>query len=149
MFLCCTMKELKIFTDGSVYKNNGGWGAVVVYNATTSVLLSGREENTTNNRMELLAAVNALQSVDTNLPLRIHSDATYLVDGVNRYLSGWKADNWTRGGRKLENADLWKEIYYLQMDYKSVKWQWVRSHSGIQHNEMAHKLAHIQSHLET
>lgn len=131
-----------IYTDGACRGNPGpgGWGAVLIKGAKRKELCGG-EPDTTNNRMELAAAINALRALKRPCRVFLHSDSSYLIDGASRWLPGWKSRGWRRASSKrVENADLWQEIDQL-LTVHDVQWQWVRGHAGNPGNERADQLA--------
>lgn len=133
---------VEIYTDGACRGNPGpgGWGAVLVYRGKEKEL-SGAEEHTTNNRMELTAAIEALAAVKRDCPIRLVTDSRYLMDGVKCWLPRWKDNQWLNAKRKpVENQDLWVRLDALVSNL-DVDWRWVRGHSGHPGNERADGLA--------
>ena len=133
---------IKIYTDGACSGNPGpgGWG-VFIENSGNVIELSGREENTTNNRMELKAVIEALKFFTTNSKLTIHTDSKYVMDGASRWIINWKKNNWKTAQKKdVKNKDLWIELDNL-LNYHDVSWVWVKGHDGIYGNERADYLA--------
>ncbi len=131
------MKQVEIYTDGACRGNPGpgGWGAILVYGDKEKEL-SGGEKETTNNRMELLAAIEGLKALKEPCRITLTSDSKYLVDGVTQWLEGWKS----RGYAKVKNPDLWKALDALLQIHK-VEFVWVRGHMGHPYNERCDKLA--------
>lgn len=132
------MKQVELYTDGACRGNPGpgGWGAILVYHGYEKEL-SGGEVETTNNRMELLAAIRGLEALKEPCHVTLTSDSTYLVDGVTK---GW-LDNWrSKGWRKIKNPDLWQRIDEL-LSMHEVEFVWVRGHDGHPYNERCDKLA--------
>lgn len=139
---------VEIFTDGACKGNPGvgGWGALLEYKGSAWELFGG-EERTTNNRMELLAAIRALQAL-ASLPLpkgtckiRLHTDSQYLQKGISEWIHGWKKKGWRTADRKpVKNEELWKELDALSQQYQ-IEWFWVRGHMGHDGNERADELA--------
>lgn len=132
------MKEVEIYTDGACRGNPGpgGWGAILVYNGQEKEL-SGGDPLTTNNRMELLAAISALEALKEPCAVTLTSDSKYLVDGVSLgWLEGWRA----RGWKKVKNPELWQRLDELLHRHK-VAFVWVRGHDGHPYNERCDKLA--------
>jgi ribonuclease HI len=124
----------------------GGWAYVMHEDGLASrVQRSGGLQNTTNNRAELWAVINALESIEEPSSVRLHTDSKYVFDGITKYLPGWILHGWTSssGGRRqpLKNADLWKRLR-IQLQRHAVVLKWVRSHSGITGNELCDRLAH-------
>ena len=133
---------IKIYTDGACSGNPGpgGWG-VFIENSGNVTELSGRDENTTNNRMELKAVIEALKFFTINSELTIHTDSKYVMDGASRWIINWKKNNWKTAQKKdVKNKDLWIELDNL-LNYHDVSWVWVKGHDGIYGNERADYLA--------
>ena len=133
---------IKIYTDGACSGNPGpgGWG-VFIENSGNVTELSGRDENTTNNRMELKAVIEALKFFTINRKLTIHTDSKYVMDGASRWIINWKKNNWKTAQKKeVKNKDLWIELDNL-LNYHDVSWVWVKGHDGIYGNERADYLA--------
>lgn len=136
--------KLIIYTDGACSGNPGpgGWGALLVYGSREKELWGGEEE-TTNNRMELMAAIKALESLKTdyNGQIELWTDSKYLKDGITSWIHGWKKRGWRKADKKpVMNADLWKTLDALTRD-KSIDWKWVKGHDGHTGNERADELA--------
>ncbi len=134
-----------IYTDGGADPNPGpgGWGAILVHDATGYVKeLSGGEVNTTNNRMELTAAIRALEALRRPCEVRLVTDSEYLRLGITQWIKEWIKNGWVRGRRKeaVENVDLWKRLYELTQQHH-IEWKWVRGHAGTPYNERADALA--------
>lgn len=140
------MNEVTIYTDGGCSGNPGpgGWGVVVIYNNQAREL-SGGEKNTTNNRMELTAAINALSVVKNtpefkNLPVTVNIDSQYVKNGITVWIKNWKLKNWRTADKKpVKNQDLWILLDELNSSL-NVKWNWVKGHAGIQYNEICDQL---------
>lgn len=132
-------KFLEIYTDGACSGNPGpgGWGAVLLWDKHIKEI-SGFEENTTNNRMELLAAIEALKQIKKDVHIKLYTDSQYLKRGMTEWLKLWLHNNWNRG--KVKNVDLWKQLAELDNNLK-VQWCWVKGHSGNVYNEQADVLA--------
>lgn len=137
------MKKVDIYTDGACRGNpgKGGWGAVLVYNGREKEL-SGGERDTTNNRMELTAAIKALRQLREPCEVTLTSDSKYLTDAIlKRWVYSWKAKNWKKSdGSKALNIDLWEELLPLLETHK-VTFVWVKGHDGHPYNERCDKLA--------
>ncbi|CAO5680827.1 MAG: Ribonuclease HI [Holosporales bacterium] len=137
---------ITIYTDGACSKNPGpgGWGAVLVLDEKTSFELSGKEAQTTNNRMEMMAAVEALLTVQKHRPslnIKLYTDSKYVKDGITAWIKKWSQNNWqTATGTLVKNKDLWESLDTLNKTLK-VEWQWVKGHSGEHYNEIADTLA--------
>lgn len=143
------MKEVKIYTDGACSKNPGpgGWGAVLVYNGREKELCGG-EEVTTNNRMELLGAISALETLKEPCRVELTSDSKYLVDAIEKgWLENWIKKNWKKSdGKAVLNPDLWQRLL-VQLERHEVKFVWIKGHDGHEYNERCDKMAVEQSHL--
>ena len=132
-----------IYTDGACSGNPGpgGWGAVIFDNDNKQKNISGREENTTNNRMELSAAIMALQEVNTNSEITIYTDSTYVKNGITEWIKKWKVNNWRSSNKKpVKNKDLWVELDEA-VGSRKIHWEWVKGHAGNEGNEKADELA--------
>ena len=132
-----------IYTDGACSGNPGigGWGAVILGLSTKPILLNGGEDNTTNNRMELSAAINALSYFEDKKNLEIYTDSKYLKDGIETWIHKWKINNWKTTAKKLvKNKDLWLKLDE-EISRHNVKWNWVKGHAENQYNEQADALA--------
>ncbi len=136
------MKHVEIYTDGACSGNPGpgGWGAILLFNGTRKEL-SGGEKLTTNNRMELMAAIAALEALKRHCEVHLHTDSLYLKDGMTKWLEGWKKKGWKTADRKpVKNIDLWQRLDEARAQHK-VSWRWVRGHNGHELNEAADALA--------
>lgn len=138
------MKEVDIYTDGACSGNpgKGGWGAILLYKGKEKVL-SGFEDNTTNNRMELLAAIKGLEALKEKCRVKLYSDSAYLVNAFTEgWLESWIKNGWARGkGREeLKNLDLWQRLYSLTQQH-SIQWIKVKGHSDNEYNNRCDKLA--------
>ena len=134
--------KLTLFTDGACLNNPGpgGW-AVLIEGVHESTVLSGGCANTTNNRMELLAVIKGLESLNTQANLSIFSDSKYVIDGVTKYLPKWRANGWKRSQRKpVKNLELWQQLDELIAKHR-ISWHWVLAHSGVPQNEFVDTLA--------
>jgi ribonuclease HI len=134
---------VEIYTDGACSGNPGpgGWGAVLRYRGQVKELHGGDPGPTTNNRMELMAAIQALESLTRQVPVRLHTDSTYLRNGVSKWLPGWKRNGWLTAARQpVKNADLWQRLDAVVRRH-DVEWRWVKGHAGNQGNERADALA--------
>ena len=138
------MKSVEIFTDGACRGNPGpgGWGALLCYNGTEKRLY-GAEAHTTNNRMELLAAIRGLEAVSETCQIDLTSDSQYVRKGITEWLQGWKAKGWKTAAKKpVKNKDLW-QLLDAQAQRHQVNWHWVKGHSGHRENEIADELANL------
>lgn len=137
------MKHVDIYTDGACRGNpgKGGWGAILVYNGREKEL-SGGEPETTNNRMELTAAISALSSLKEPCEVTLYSDSKYLIDAVTKgWARSWKAKGWKKADRSPAlNPDLWEEVLRL-VDIHEVTFIWVKGHDGHEYNERCDRLA--------
>ncbi len=137
------VERCEVYTDGSCDPNPGpgGWAFVVLVDAKVVHEERGTEEGTTNNRMELTAAIKALEFVPPAVAVSIHSDAKYLRDGISSWVPRWRANGWkTSVGSPVQNKDLWERLASLAAG-RRVEWSWVRGHDGHKHNELADELA--------
>ncbi|PWJ19130.1 ribonuclease HI [Jannaschia seohaensis] len=141
------MAELFAYTDGACSGNPGpgGWGALLVAREGDAVLkereLKGGEANTTNNRMELLAAIHALEALERPSRLTVVTDSAYVKGGITAWLHGWKRNGWKTSTRKpVKNEDLWRRLDAAQARH-DVVWEWVKGHAGHPENERADELA--------
>lgn len=133
---------VEIFTDGACRGNPGpgGWGVLMRYRGHEKTLYGG-ESHTTNNRMELMAAIKALEALKRPSRVRLTTDSKYVKKGIVEWISAWKKRGWKTAGRKaVKNADLWRELDALASRH-DIEWCWVRGHSGHSENEMADALA--------
>lgn len=141
------MTKIEIFTDGACSGNPGagGWGAILRYGETEKEL-SGGEAETTNNRMELTAVIEALKALKRECEITLYTDSRYVMDGVNEWLPNWKRNDWRTTNKKsaVKNIDLWQELDQLLPKHK-IKWVWVKGHNGHPENERVDKLARAQS----
>lgn len=137
--------EILIHTDGACSGNPGpgGWGAILEWKGHRKEL-SGAEPETTNNRMELLAAIRALQAIrGKGKPVRLVTDSIYVRDGVTKWIHGWKRNGWKTAAKKpVKNDDLWKELDEAAKRH-DVTWEWVKGHSGHPENDRADELARL------
>jgi ribonuclease HI len=131
-----------IFTDGACSGNPGpgGWGALLRYGEVEKEL-SGGEAATTNNRMELMGAISALEALKRPTRVRLHTDSTYVRDGITRWLAGWKAKGWLTADRKpVKNRDLWERLEAAARQH-DIEWIWVKGHSNHPENDRVDQLA--------
>jgi len=136
------MKHVEIFTDGACKGNpgKGGWGAVMRMGHHEKEL-SGGERDTTNNRMELMAAIQALNALKEPCRVTLHSDSKYVLDGITKWVFGWQKNGWKTADRKpVKNGDLWIALVDAVKPHR-VEWVWVKGHDGHPENERADKLA--------
>ena len=136
------MKRVDLFTDGACSGNPGpgGWGAILRYGGYEKEL-NGGVSATTNNRMELQAVIEGLSALKGRCHVTVHTDSKYVMDGVTKYLGGWKAKGWKTADRKdVKNIDLWLMLDSL-LPLHLVEWTWVKGHNGHPENERADALA--------
>jgi ribonuclease HI len=134
--------KVVIFTDGACSGNPGpgGWGAVLFYGDKEKELCGG-EADTTNNRMELMAAIQALETLKRPCKVELHTDSQYVKNGITEWMRGWKARGWKTADKKpVKNEDLWKRLDEARLRHE-VDWRWVKGHNGHEHNERADGLA--------
>lgn len=132
-----------IYTDGACSGNPGpgGWGAVLRYGGREKEIRGGEATATTNNRMELMAAIQALESLTRPVEVRVHTDSTYVRDGITKWLPNWKRNGWqTAAKQPVKNADLWQRLAAAAGRHQ-VRWHWVKGHAGHPENERADRLA--------
>jgi len=141
------MPDLYAYTDGACSGNPGpgGWGAVLIARDGETVLkereLNGGEAHTTNNKMELMAAIAALEALERPSTLTIVTDSAYVKDGISSWIHGWKKRGWkTAGNKPVKNEDLWKRLDAATQRH-NVTWEWVKGHAGHPENERADELA--------
>lgn len=141
------MVNLTAYTDGACSGNPGpgGWGALLIARDGDTVLrereLKGGEAETTNNRMELLAAITALETLSRASEITVVTDSAYVKDGVTKWIFGWKKNGWKTAAKKpVKNEDLWKRLDTAQARH-TVTWEWVKGHAGHPENERADELA--------
>ena len=135
--------KYKIYTDGACSGNPGpgGWGAVILDQDDKQKNISGSEKNTTNNRMELLAAIMSLKKIKTNSEVVIFTDSTYVKNGITEWMKNWKKNGWKNSSKKpVKNKDLWEKLDKL-CETNSVSWKWVKGHSTNEFNNLADELA--------
>ena len=133
---------IKIYTDGSCLSNpgNGGWAAIININGEIKKI-SGNEKNTTNNRMELMAPINALKNINSKDPIEIFTDSKYVKNGITEWINTWVLNNWkTSKKENVKNKDLWLELHKLNQSL-NLKWNWVKAHAGNPLNEEVDMLA--------
>ena len=134
--------RVRIYTDGACSGNPGpgGWGAVLLYNSQRKEICGG-EIDTTNNRMELQATIQALQVLKRRSTVALFTDSRYVTDGITQWIDGWKARGWRTAGKKpVKNMDLW-QLLDAQTSNHDVTWHWVKGHDGDRENERADMLA--------
>lgn len=137
------MQRIEIFTDGACSGNPGagGWGAILRYKDVEKEM-SGGEKETTNNRMEMTAVINALKALKRPCNITIYTDSKYVLEGVNEWLPNWKRNGWKTSNKKsdVKNVDLWQELDSLLHQHE-IRWVWVKGHNGHPENERVDALA--------
>ncbi|EAR08411.1 ribonuclease HI [Reinekea blandensis] len=136
------MKTVTLYTDGGCRGNPGpgGWGAVLIY-GDHEKKLKGSEPETTNNRMELLAAIEGLEALKQAVTVDLYTDSKYVQQGITQWIHNWKKNGWKTAGKKpVKNQDLWQRLDSL-MSKHEVNWHWVKGHAGHKYNEIADELA--------
>lgn len=134
--------SVEIFTDGACSGNPGpgGWGAILRYGGHEKELKGG-EERTTNNRMELMAAISALEALKKPSHVDLHTDSEYVKNGITAWIHNWKRNGWRTADKKpVKNAELWQRLEQ-SLEHHDVKWHWVKGHAGHPENERADELA--------
>ena len=143
-----TTTTAMIYTDGACLGNPGpgGYAAVITIEGEEQIIV-GRDRSTTNNKMEMTAAIKALEAVPQGLPIIIHSDSQYVIKGATQWLRGWKAKGWRKAdGKPVLNQDLWLEIDKL-IQGRTITWQWVKGHAGHEQNERVDGLANTEAQM--
>ena len=133
---------IKIYTDGSCIGNPGpgGWAAIIL-NGDKQSIISGKKKNTTNNQMELMAAIKALVFLKKKQKIRIYTDSNYVKEGITSWIKIWEKNNWkTANKKKVKNVELWIKLNTLS-NFHDIEWLWVKGHSGDPMNNMVDKLA--------
>ena len=137
---------IKVYTDGACKGNpgDGGWGALII-NGSENKELYGGDKNTTNNRMELMAVIMAIESIDMIQEVTIFTDSTYVQKGISEWIINWKRNGWKSSNKQpVKNQDLWVRLDNLNSD--QITWQWVKGHSGHIENDRADYLANLGVH---
>ena len=136
------MKTVNIYTDGACRGNPGvgGWGVLIEYENHNKEMFGG-EKNTTNNQMELMAAIQGLKALSEKCIVNLTTDSKYVMDGINSWIINWKKNNWKNSQKQnVKNKELWIQLDKLNSQH-DVKWYWVKGHSGHPQNELADQLA--------
>ncbi|MGL4487949.1 MAG: ribonuclease HI [Rhizobiaceae bacterium] len=136
------MKHIEIFTDGACSGNPGpgGWGAILRFNGKEKEI-NGGEADTTNNRMELMAAISALRALKEPCKVDLYTDSSYVRDGIGKWMIGWKRNGWKTADKKpVKNAELWQMLDEARKAH-AVEWHWIKGHAGHPENERADELA--------
>ncbi len=136
-----SLPHVVVYTDGGCEPNpgTGGWAAILIF-GNHQKELSGGEICSTNNRMEMTAAIKALQALNRRCNVQLHSDSKYLITGITTWIHLWKRKNWMRGTKPVLNADLWRCLDELNQKHE-VEWIWVQGHAGNLYNERCDRLA--------
>lgn len=145
------MNKVIIYTDGSSRGNPGpgGWGAIIIFNNDRGIMnyesrimeIGGKENQTTNNRMEMKAAIEALRKVSGDSEIEIHADSEYLIKGITIWIKNWQKNNWrTKDKREVMNRDLWQELL-VETENKNIEWKKVLGHSGHEYNDRCDEIA--------
>lgn len=137
-----TANKVIVHTDGACSGNPGpgGWGAILAFNGTRKEL-SGGEAETTNNRMELMGAIAALESLKRPCKVEMHVDSNYVKDGITKWIHGWKRNGWKTADKKpVKNVELWQRLD-AALAAHDISWHWVKGHAGHNENERADELA--------
>jgi len=135
-------KKVEIYTDGACSGNPGpgGWGVLIQLD-NKNIELSGGDNETTNNRMELMAAIKALEKMNKDYKINLYTDSNYVKDGITKWISNWKKNSWKTANKKdVKNKDLWIRLY-AAIEGKDITWIWVKGHAGNAGNEQADYLA--------
>lgn len=139
-----TQSTVMIFTDGACRGNPGpgGWGVILRYNEVEKTL-SGSEDHTTNNRMEMMAAIRGLNALKKPCRVEIYTDSEYLQKGMSQWIAKWRSNNWkTSANKPVKNRDLWQELD-AEVNRHEVHWHWIKGHNGHPMNERADELARV------
>ena len=139
--------KIKIYTDGACSGNpgKGGWAAIILDDNENQTKISGSENRTTNNRMELMAAIMALKKIKKESEILIYTDSKYVKDGITGWIKKWKLNNWVSASKKpVKNKDLWIKLDNLCQKHKVI-WKWVKAHAGNKMNDLVDKLAVLKS----
>jgi ribonuclease HI len=142
MGVLCVTPQVVIYTDGACSGNPGpgGWGAILIFGDKEKEI-SGGELRTTNNRMEMMAAIRALEALTRPCKVELHTDSQYLRQGITQWLANWKARGWKTAAKEpVKNEDLWRELDQARLRH-DVSWKWVKGHAGHPLNERADALA--------
>ncbi len=134
---------ITVYTDGACSGNpgKGGWGVVILENNKDEIFLNGGDDNTTNNRMELTAAIEALKHYQNREEITLITDSKYVKDGIQSWIQNWKKNGWKTAAKKpVKNKELWVELDDLITKH-NINWEWVKGHAGNKHNEKADYLA--------
>ena len=134
---------ITIYTDGACSGNPGpgGWAAIILANDQVEDMMSGNEKNTTNNKMELLAPIKAIQKFKKKSEISIFTDSTYVKEGITVWIKKWEKNGWKTASKKpVKNKELWKKLKILSLKH-NIKWNWVKGHAQDKYNNLADDLA--------
>ena len=134
-------KKINVFTDGSCSGNPGpgGWSGVIIHDDIS--IYTGYENKTTNNRMELLAAIEIIKLIDKDIKIELFTDSSYVKNGITIWINNWLKNNWKNANKKeIANKDLWLQLYDLNNSY-TIKWNWVKGHDNNLYNNLADEYA--------
>ena len=134
--------KIIIYTDGACLGNPGagGWGAIIINNKNEKVICGGSKE-TTNNRMEMFAVIEALKKASNKAVINLYTDSKYVINGISHWIKNWKTNEWrTSNNKPVKNCELWKKIDFYNTKLH-INWHWVRGHSGNEYNEKVDKIA--------
>ncbi len=135
--------KYEIYTDGACSGNPGpgGWAAIIIVNDQVKEMISGSEKNTTNNKMELLAPIKAIQKFKKKSDILIYTDSTYVKDGITTWIKKWEKNGWKTASKKtVKNIELWKKLKNLSSRH-SIKWIWVKGHAQDKYNNLVDEIA--------
>ncbi len=135
--------KYEIYTDGACSGNPGpgGWAAIIIINDQVKEMISGSEKNTTNNKMELLAPIKAIQKFKKKSDILIYTDSTYVKDGITTWIKKWEKNGWKTASKKtVKNIELWKKLKNLSSRH-SIKWIWVKGHAQDKYNNLVDEIA--------
>tara|TARA_Y100001970_G_scaffold293504_1_gene440806 strand:+ start:1302 stop:1727 length:426 start_codon:yes stop_codon:yes gene_type:complete len=139
--------KIKIYTDGACSGNpgKGGWAAIILDNNKNESSIYGSENNTTNNRMELMAPIMALKKIKIKSDITIYTDSKYVKDGITDWIKKWKLNGWKNSSKKpVKNKDLWIKLENSCLKHK-ISWKWVKAHAGNKYNNLVDNLAVSQT----
>ena len=139
--------KIKIYTDGACSGNQGkgGWAAIILDDNENQTKISGSENRTTNNRMELMAAIMALKKIKKESEILIYTDSKYVKDGITEWIKKWKLNNWRSSNKKpVKNKDLWIILDNSCQKHK-ISWKWVKGHAGNKYNDLVDKMAVLET----
>ena len=136
-------EPVTVYTDGGCKGNPGpgGWGVYIIYHDKKTIKLNGKDEHTTNNKMELMATIKALEMLKKEKNIILYTDSTYVKNGITKWVKSWEKNGWKTSQKKdVKNKELWVKLNDLSSG-RNIEWKWVKGHSGNHGNEIADKLA--------